>query len=259
MIILPHRRKAFRGGGSFDPTSIAGLQLWLDPSDSSTLYSATSGGSLVSADGGIARIEDLSGNSRHATQTTAGKRPLRKTASVNGLDTALFQQTGGSWMEVSLSLTLSNGGSLFIVWKNLAVATLDSKGSACALCKFSSNGDGAHQPYGSPLNNYYESFGTSTRQSWAMGSFPSTTELYGITSGASTWKAYRDGVEVYTTNSFTKSNPNVQQIGTYDSGGGGDTQFSLWANLCEILIYDSALGTTDREAVEAYLMTKWGI
>jgi hypothetical protein len=92
-----------------------------------------------------------------------------------------------------------------------------------------------------------------------MGTFPSATELYSIISGSSTWKAYRDGSEVYSTSSFTKTNPTTQQIGTYDSGGGANSMYSLWANVCEIVIYSSGLGTSDREAVENYLMTKWGI
>ena len=45
----------------------AGLQLWLDASDATTLYGATTGGSLVASDGGVARWEDKSGNSRHYT------------------------------------------------------------------------------------------------------------------------------------------------------------------------------------------------
>ena len=77
--------------GSFGgPSSIAGLELWLDASDSSTLYDATSGGSLVTADGEVARWEDKSGNNRHATQSTSSGRPIRRVSVQGGKDALDF-------------------------------------------------------------------------------------------------------------------------------------------------------------------------
>jgi hypothetical protein len=64
--------------------------LWLDGADASTLYDATSGGSLVAADGAVARWEDKSGNARHLTQGTLGSRPARKTSIQNGRDVLRF-------------------------------------------------------------------------------------------------------------------------------------------------------------------------
>jgi len=55
-----------------------------------TLYDATSGGSLVGSGGSIARAEDVSGNGNHATQGTAGDRPVRQVNAQNGLDAARF-------------------------------------------------------------------------------------------------------------------------------------------------------------------------
>jgi hypothetical protein len=60
--------------------------LWLDASDAATLFDAVSGGSLVAADGAVARWQDKSGNARHVTQAASGSRALRKTAVQNGLD-----------------------------------------------------------------------------------------------------------------------------------------------------------------------------
>jgi hypothetical protein len=55
-----------------------------------TLWDATSGGSLVAADGQIARVDDVSGNGHHMTQGTSSARPVRKVAARNGLDVARF-------------------------------------------------------------------------------------------------------------------------------------------------------------------------
>jgi hypothetical protein len=64
--------------------------LWLDAADSSTLFDATSGGSLVAADGAVARWQDKSGNARHVTQGTSGARPARKTSIQNSKDVIRF-------------------------------------------------------------------------------------------------------------------------------------------------------------------------
>jgi hypothetical protein len=83
------------GGAEFSPLDLTPA-LWLDASDASTLYDATTGGSLVAADGLVARWQDKSGNSRHATQATSGSRPQRKTAIQNSLDVVRFD--GTRWM-----------------------------------------------------------------------------------------------------------------------------------------------------------------
>lgn len=67
-----------------------GCDVAYDFSNPSTLYDAVSGGSLVAADGAIARMEDLSGNGNHATQSAGASRPLRKIAYHNGVDVGLF-------------------------------------------------------------------------------------------------------------------------------------------------------------------------
>lgn len=54
----------------------ANLALRLDASNFSSMYDATSGGSVVVDGGTVARWEDQSGNSRHATQGTSNNRPV---------------------------------------------------------------------------------------------------------------------------------------------------------------------------------------
>jgi hypothetical protein len=98
--------------------------LWLDAADSTTLYDATSGGSLVAADGTVARWEDKSGNARHATQATSLNQPLRKTAYEGGRDSILFD---GSNDALSLAANLSIGThTVFVVARNTATITAAS-------------------------------------------------------------------------------------------------------------------------------------
>jgi hypothetical protein len=69
---------------------VQGCDVAYDFSVATSLYDATSGGSLVAASGLIARLEDLSGNGNHMTQGTSGKRPTRAVAYQGGLDAGLF-------------------------------------------------------------------------------------------------------------------------------------------------------------------------
>ena len=57
-----------------------------DASVGSSLYDATTGGSLAAYAGTVARWEDISGNGNHLTQATSGNMPKRTQASINGMD-----------------------------------------------------------------------------------------------------------------------------------------------------------------------------
>lgn len=94
------------------PREIQGCQLALDASIATSLYDATSGGSLVAANGAVARWEDQSGNGYHVTQSTAGARPARRVSEANGFG-ALEFDGGDSLTSVSL-----NSSSLFSATSN---------------------------------------------------------------------------------------------------------------------------------------------
>lgn len=87
------------------PREIQGCQLALDASIATSLYDATSGGSLVAANGGVARWEDQSGVGRHVTQATAAYQPTRKAATLNGLDAVLFDGTNDVLNRASQTLS----------------------------------------------------------------------------------------------------------------------------------------------------------
>jgi hypothetical protein len=238
MIILPHRRKSFRGG-AFDPTSITGCQLWLDASDSATLFDATSGGSNSAINAAVLRWEDKSGNARNVTSSS---HPTRKSA-INGLDYLEF--SGANSMFLPANFSLSSGGSLFIVCQ-----------------RTSDNGGGFHNFRGASFGNHtpgfggmHDSFASSIRNVWAE-SYSSALQCYSVTAGAN-WQAFRNGSSIHgpVSNTPTNQDNSFQGIGS----GYNSAEYHAPGNYCEFIIYNSALGTSDREAVESYLMTKWGI
>lgn len=54
---------------------------WYDPSDLSTMWQDSAGTVAAAVDQPVGRINDKSGNGNHATQATAGKRPILRLAS----------------------------------------------------------------------------------------------------------------------------------------------------------------------------------
>ena len=77
---------------SFDPLSLSPA-LWLDASDSATLFQSN-GGAAASADGDpVGYWLDKSGNGRHLTQTSGINKPLLKLAIKNGKNGVLFNGT----------------------------------------------------------------------------------------------------------------------------------------------------------------------
>lgn len=81
------------------PREVQGCAIALDASIASSLYDATSGGSLVAADGEVLRWEDQSGNARHVTQSASGVRPRRRIGAVNGVDSLEFD--GNDSLEIA--------------------------------------------------------------------------------------------------------------------------------------------------------------
>lgn len=70
---------------NWTPASIS-TAVWVDATDPSTLFDASTGGSLVVGAGNVKRIEDKSGNNIHLSQVGISA-PSRVLATINGYDT----------------------------------------------------------------------------------------------------------------------------------------------------------------------------
>lgn len=243
-----------RATSVFSPLSLS-PSLWLDASDASTLYDAISGGNLVAANGLVARWQDKSGNSKHATQGTPSKQPMRKIAVKAGLDAIRLDGTADT-MQVSM-ITLPTFISVFVVQSCVGNPHkfFMEQSDAVDLVKsgFWFNGV-ENTSWGmrriSP-DSYH--FGASfsgvnwTGTGWSLAEF-----LY---NGVGT--TYKNGV----------FNSNITYIGTavrnenttdnLNIGSRGQSSLFLNGDLGEILIYPSALSSANRASVEAYLMAKW--
>ena len=234
------------------PQQIAGLQLWLDAADASTLYDDTAGGSLVAEDGLVARWEDKSGNARHATQSNSDNRPQRKTNQQNGLDALLFDGTNDRFVLPSISIP--NSHSAFTVYRR-ASAGMQSFGiastAAVALPPFPSVWSTDNILY-QISNAEFTTHGTANT---STGYFVIST----IRNGTTSIDLRRNAANVATIT--TGAGVTNAASGSWNAIASRDPGHlnRHSGNLCEIIVYDSALSDTDRNAVESYLMSKWAI
>jgi len=253
--------------GAFTPPGINGLALWLDAADANTLFDATSGGSLVAANGGVARWEDKSGNGRHVTQSTAGNRPTRKTNQQNGLDTLLFDGSndslvGGDYLD-------GNTGSVttFVVLKRNATNAnheilgkgTDSGGWLFRFVAQNKINISAWTDNTFENSTAVDSTNTFTATSYALA-------FFSFTAGSFHQTTYRRNGSSFAANAASQAGagartpPNTSdnfRIGTQFYQG--VDYFLFNGNIAEIIIYNSALSDANRALVENYLIAKWGI
>jgi len=263
--------------------AIAGLQLWLAADDASTLFDATTGGSLVAADGGVARWEDKSGNGRHLIQATSGSRPTRKTATQGSKDVLRFDGRDDGMSVANSTATFkflhSAANTLFFVVRVRALNTRETLfdtgtlgsssgdgGSSGALLMLFTNGAALHRLQSGANAEVSNTLATS---SFVAGSSYLVSVIADPTAGTASNRSelrINGGVAI-------KNNTLTDSVGTGNSrqnftigqvigfAGDGYVEYTEYADLdfCEIVIYNSALSSTDRAAVESYLMTKWGI
>jgi hypothetical protein len=245
-----------RGGSpSFSPADIAGLALWLDASDAATLFQDAAGTTPAVADNDpVGRWADKSGNGRHVTQATAGSRGTLKTAVQNGRGVVRFDGTADHLTSSSQLLSGVTGLSVFLVLHGTGESLSDSDRPL-----------GHNTP---PANDLVITFPggkpamrIAAEEPAAAGpnSRSGTTAGY-IVSGVAT------ATSITVWDNGVAGTPRTQALGTFSTSASG---FGVGAlpgpmspypgDVAEVLVYGSALSTTDREAVEAYLMTKWGI
>jgi len=267
-----------------DPAGVgSSVQLWLDASDASTLYDATSGGSLVAADGGVARWEDKSGNGRHMTQGTAGSRPARKTAIQGGLDVLRFDGSA-DFMSVASSTAAFKflHGSAYSIFAVVRIRALNTREFILETGPLGSP-TGDNQSLGAALAifsdgklfHFVRAGGTAeiNNQSAASAFSSGSSYVVSVVGDVGSGTAAARSVAKINAGSAIQNNTQTDTPSTDSSrinltigraigyNGDGSVEYEQYADLdfCEVILYNSALSDTNRAAVETYLIDKWAI
>ena len=242
----------------FSPSNIAGLSLWLDATTG--LFDATSGGSAVTTDGSaVARWEDQSGNSRHITQATLASQPILKTAIQNGKNIIRFDGTNDILRRSGAFVHAQGAATIFVVVSansgtsdRLVVEGRTTSTNPLYMPIISANATLFQVLYridsGTiPLNNV--SFGTAFNGTGfkLVCALDSGTNFAGF-------------INKVTTNNQNYTRGTVT-LDTFSIGGWATTTERDFfpGDVAEVVIYNTALGTSDRQSVENYLYSKWGI
>jgi hypothetical protein len=253
-------RRAATWPVTFTPASLPGLNLWLDASDASTLYDATTGGSLVAANGEVARWEDKSGQSNHVTQSSSSLRPILKSAQINSLDAIQFDGSNDI-LTTNATVTGSQSRTVIVVAKRTnntdigTVATFGNTGNAGGenrwLCR-----------YGTSANPHVGGDGRATNQNLSAGVQAAWTDAH-----ISCW-SQNSGTRnlTYLLNnsslSITGNPPAAQSVFSGLTIGAfvvtTPTQHFLGL-IGELIVCNQELSPADRETAIDYLATKWGI
>jgi hypothetical protein len=231
---------------AFSPAQVAGLRLWLR----ADLISGLSDGAAV------ATWPDDSGNARDAAQATAANQPTYRTNVVNGRPVVRFDGTD-DWMSTP-SLTFG-AFTAFYVYR--ATAGLLAEHSASAVLN---DGDYFHPPGGAhahvrrgggggALQSSYDVSPNLADNAWRLV----TRRFDGSHAGHA---LYTNGTLQGKSTVYNSADPGTAAVSVaLHLGARGGASLFFAGDLAELLVYDAALSTADREAVQAFLAAKYGL
>jgi len=232
--------------GAFTPDDVAGLESWWDASDASTI---TASGSDLTEWRDKANIRHL-----NTSYNSAPKTGTRTQNSLNVIDFTPNQDISRTGGDVIADLATTGGVTLFVV------SASDVTGQHVMIGEANPSTDDSYADYYTGgIAGVGARSGLSGGNNVIVGSLDTSCRLAAITQAGSTVNVYLDGSDT----------PAASGSLSEPVGGGGVLSFGArvrasdigFANgfIAEVLVYDGILSDTDRDAVEAYLMTKWGI
>ena len=225
------------------------LQVWYDATVAGTLYSATTGGTVLSVDGAtVMRWEDISGNGAHLYGNAITSIQTKfKIGVVNGKNAV---RCDGNDILQSLTNVCTNvRNSVFVYY--VAKYTSLTQGSVTGFRKYSfvnlTSSTGNNLQLGStPTTALFQNY-QSINRVWDLNPFligagyaDLTTAQFFI-NGVSYPVSNSSGAEAHVSRALTLGN----QI--------------LAGDICEVLIYGTLPTQAQRQAIETYLRNKWAI
>ncbi len=240
------------------PSLSASMKLWLDASDTATLYNATSGGSLAADGAYVARWTDKSGNDNDLLQCLGPTNNfVRRTGQQNGL--GALEASGNSFMNC---LKGHYPVDMYIVLKLKSITN-----HADVVGLGASNYDDFNSlTFGEYTQNRWHNGSTGfSRTPNAVASANESSLGYLLMQwsiGNNNFRIRRNGVQIMQSSSYTWGMPSP---GRFTFGTRHTHINQLLYNgyfsgyYAEAICYNSQLTDADRYKVEEHLAWKWGI
>lgn len=234
----------------FAPTDVAGLQVWLK-ADAGTFTDNGFGTPSVADGDPVGGWTNQIGALGSANTGDASMRPTLKTGAngLNGKSVLRFDSANLQQLETAnLSTLFPTAAALFVVVRiNTDTTYVIVDTHAIDDYWLFNGGDG-----------YIGAFRSSRVESYPASPFmPSSgNAIFTVISSASTYEVLKNGASAgATTAGFSAGT--AWRIGGPYLGGASGKYFN--GDIAEILAYDSVLSTPNRQAVEAYLNTRWAV
>ena len=247
MAFLVGNQSSVGGDETWTPAEIT-TALWLDAADSTTLFDATIGGSLVVDGGTVRRWEDKSGNSRHATNNTGPTySAANKKLQFNGFTYLTTSPGWGNYWELIAVIKFDRTDPFVQLGfkDDFAVAGDFSFGTAIA-------------GYNNNSTFFYRIRETPSGLSTSLSSeFGITTRLVGFSSRTTNrGVVYRDGVQRvdFAVSGGVRPNICLGVNGLEVNSGQG-----LQGSFSEFILLPTEADTNTRQKLEGYLAHKWGL
>lgn len=243
--------RSTRGAVAFSPSSIAGLGLWLDASDASTM-------TITNTDK-VSQWRDKSGNGRHANQSVTNRQPRLATntlvftaSATTMLITNAPNLSSGLAGITAYSVNYQNAGDKYMLHirhpnapSNIRFALVRPSGYRGIYYAKTNESLSTIFYSASGMNN------TSMVVHAGVVNYAGTSVVNSIDGVSSNrFASFAAGVSDTRNESYTV-------IGNYDNDTPGG--FSLDGHIEEILVYQTAHDTDTRQKIEGYLAWKWSI
>ena len=238
------------------PGSISGLSLWLDGADVST-FTFSSGSNIASW------RDKASG--LLASNSTASNQPSFVPSSQNGNGTVFFDATAGlKRLDLPAFSFGTTSRSAFFVMKNIASANYNGSVLGGYPHFFWDRASGNNANVWTPVG------WVQLRVADASGNLGYYTYylplneyiIYEIVYSSSTIRTYQTGTLIQTipTISAMYDATNGYSLGGLNNGDdSAPYPYRLYGNIAEVILFNTALNTDQRQTIESYLAKKWGL
>jgi hypothetical protein len=228
-----------------------GLLLWLDASDDTTF--SYSSGTVVS------QWRDKSGNNFHASQSTTSQQPSRNTTN-NSRKSVFFNAASRlDYMTISSGISLPTDASIFIIYKpstqiyNYAVLIDNYHGFGGAYGFVIQRVNDLSQFY--YANGNGSTFVDASASPWTYTD--NVIQLLSLNKSGATATPYISGTVQTSRTVFENTAQYTTGLAIGYWGNGGGRFYN--GDMCEILIFNRSLSSTEMKQVHTYLGQKWGI
>lgn len=239
---------------AFTPRNISGCQLWLDGADPS--YMSLSGTNIL-------LWKDKSGFGRDASANTS--RFAQYSSNTNQFNSRIAPYFSNLSRYLFPAFTPSSTGamSFFIVGVQTEALPVGSNAEIFTADSTVHFNFRLSNLAGYPIHTYSGGTGSNgaAYASLFLASnntpFNACATVTAVTAGNSSRAIYVNGASYGSASGINVSGNTLNASRTFRISGGANT--NMVGNVCEIIMYNTVLNTTDRQRVEGYLAQKWGM